>query len=205
MGIFIGIIGSLLLVIVIVLLLPVSVIIKKENNSEVVLLFKILFITFGGKNETKQSKNSSLKDFFGFSQLNKKSLKKASQRKEFLTVLKEDISLLAALLKRLLELLKKCKVKVLKVDIVCAEDDAAKTAINYGICYAVISPLVNFLHGSMKVCKRGEKINIHSDFNSKKASFEFETIIVTRIFRVATAFLSLAYERAKQNNQEKQA
>ena len=198
MGVFLGITGFILLIVTVILLLPISVIIKKENGSEVVLLFKILFMTFGEKKENDKPKDNSLKEFFGVSKLNKKSVK----TKEFIATLREDISLIMELIKRLLGLLKKCKVKVLKIDIVCAEDDAAKTAINYGICYSIISPIINLLHGSMKVCKKGEKINIYSDFNSQNASFEFETVIVSRAFRVISAFLSLAYERAKRGDKE---
>lgn len=197
MWIFLGIIGFILLLITIILLLPITVIIKTDRDGELVLLYKILFKTFGENPDPNQPIVKALKEISGVERLKKPTI---SKEKEFVSILRDDISLIIGLLKRLLELLKQCRVKVLKIDIVCAEEDAASTAINYGICYAVISPLLNLLHGSMKVRKRGEQINIRPDFSSNSGSFDFKAVLVIPVFRVVAAIWNLAFDEARRIN-----
>ena len=191
MWIFLGILAGILLLITIVLLLPISVLIKSNQDGEFALLLKIPFKTFDliKDGENKES-SGKFKEVLGVDELNNKGAKKG----EFLEVIKDKISLISGVLKQLIKLLGKCTVKTLKINIVCAEKDAAKTAINYGLCYAVISPLINFLHGSMKVNGKGEKINIFSDFDGSESSFDFEIIITVKVLNLACAFISFIYE-----------
>lgn len=197
MWIFLGIIFFILLLITIILLLPVSFIIKTDQDGDFVVLYKILFKTFGENPNPDKPIVKALKNISGVTRLDKDKIKESSKKGELLTTLRENFSLIIGLLKKLLGLLKKCKVKVLKIDIICAEEDAAKTAISYGLCYAVISPILNLIHSSMKVKKSGEKITIKSDFDSQKSSFKFETVLVSRVFRIVAALLSLIFEEAK--------
>lgn len=197
MWIFLGIIGFIVLLITVILLLPVTVFINTDQNGELVILYKILFKTFGENPDPNQPIVKALKDISGVTRLDRENLKKSSKNGELLVTLRDNLSLIVGLFKRLLELLGTCTVKVLKIDIVCAEGDAAKTAINYGVCYAIIAPLINLIHGSMRVKKRGEKININSDFEKAEGSFEFEIVLVTRVFRVIAALFRLAFDEAK--------
>lgn len=204
MWIFLSVLGVILLILIIALLLHISVLIKGGDKQDFTLLIKIPFKTFDLTKQKKTKENSGkIKELFGVQRLENKN-KDCAKANEFIDVLRDKISLILSLLKRLFELLGKCTVKVLKLNIVCAEKDAAKTAINYGICYAVISPLINFLHGTMKVKQRDEKINIYSDFEGKEGSFEFEIILSASLFRVAAAALRLIFDETKRTVKETQ-
>ena len=85
--------------------------------------------------------------------------------------------------------------------IICAEEDAAKTAIDYGRVCALAYPFLGFIHSNIKVRKRGEDINIACDYESKKGSYSFEAVLVIRFFRVLGAFFRAAYDEAKRINQ----
>lgn len=205
MWIVLGIIGFILLLITVTLLLPVTVFINTDQNGELVILYKILFKTFGENPDPNQPIVKALKDISGVTRLDKQNLKKSSENGELLVTLKDNLSLIVGLFKRLFELLGTCTVRVLKINIVCAEGDAAKTAINYGICYAIISPLINLIHGCMNVKRKGEQININTDFEAAEGSFSFEIILVTRVFRVIAALFRLAFDEAKRVADAEQA
>lgn len=196
MWIFFGILLGILLLVAFVLLLPVSFIIKPDQNEEFTILYKVLFITFGKNPKPNQPIVKALKDISGINRLekNKKTETKAG---EALSVLRENFSLIISLLKRLLTLLKKCTVKKLKIDIVSAGEDAADAAVHYGAYYAVISPLLSFIHSNMKIKKRGEKINIYADFQTQNSSFKYEIILAVRIFRILAALFGLALEESR--------
>ena len=202
MWIFLSVLGAILLILIIALLLPVSLFLGGGKDKDLTLLLKVPFKTIDLTKQDKTNENSDkIKELFGVQRLENKD-NQTSKTSEFIDLLKDKISLILGLLKRLLELLGKSTVKTLKLNIVCAESDAAKTAINYGICYAVISPLINFLHSTMKVNRKGEKINIYSDFDGNDSSFDFEIIISVAIFRVAAAALRLIFDEAKRTAKE---
>lgn len=197
MWIFLGIVLFILLLITIILLLPVSFIIKSDPNGEFIILYKILFKTFGEDPNPNQPIVKVLKDISGIKRLDKKEFKQSTKNGELFSTLREDLNLIIDILKKLLELLKNCKIKSMKIDIICAEEDAAKTAIAYGTCYAVISPLINLVHNSMKIRKKAQKINIQVDYHRQEPYFNLDIILVTPLFRVVGALLKLAYEEAK--------
>lgn len=192
MWIFLGIILLLILLITIVLLLPFSLIIKTDKNGEPIFLFKFLFKTFGNEKTEKESPFvKALMDLSGISRLGSDKSKETSEKSGFLNLLRGNISLIMKVLTEILKVLKKCTVKVLKIDIVCAGENAADTAISYGVCYSILSPLLNLIHSNMKVVESGEKININADFNSKEGSLKVELVLVLKVYNLLFAFFNL--------------
>ena len=200
MWIFLGIVGFLALLITVILLLPVTVIIKTDQNDEVILRYKFLGKTYGEDPDPNNPIIKTLKDVSGITRLEKENLKDEIEKTSFLSALKESLSLITALLKRLLSLLKYCKVKVLKLNIICAEADAAQTAIDYGRCCALVYPFLGFIHSNLKVRKKGEDINISCDYESRKSDYTLEAVLVLRFSRVLEALFRAAYDEAKRIN-----
>ncbi len=197
MWIFLSILAFIILLITVILLLPVYIIIKTDQNGEMIFRYKILFKTFGEDPNPDNPIVKTLKEISGVTRLDKEKLKESAKKGNLLETLNDSFSLILGLLKRLLGLLKFCTVKVLKVKIVCAESDAAQTAIDYGRCYAVVSPLLSFLHSSMKIRPKGEDINITCNFEKAESYYEFETVLVVRVFRVLGALFRAAYDEAQ--------
>lgn len=201
MWIFLSILLFLILLITIILLLPISVIIKTDQNGELILRYKLLFKTYGEDPDPNNPIIKTLKEASGISRLEKENLKEKAQKTSYFATLSESFTLITALLKRLLALLRYCKIKTLKLHIICAEEDAAKTAIDYGRVCALAYPFLGFVHSNIRVRKKGEDINISCDYEAKKGDYTFEAILVVRFFRVLGAFFRAAYDEAKRINQ----
>ncbi len=197
MWIFLGILAFIVILITVILLLPVYIIFKSDDDGELMIRYKILFKTFGEDPDPNQPIVKALKEISGVSRLSKEKLQKSAKASSWFETLKDSFSLIVGLLKRLLALVKICKIKVLRINIVCAEGEPDKTAINYGTCYAVISPILNFLHSSMKVRSRGESINISCDFESSESSYDYEVVLTIPFYKVVDALLRAAFDEAK--------
>lgn len=201
MRIFLGILAFIILLVTVILLLPVYIIIKTDKNGEMIFRYKILFKTFGEDPDPDNPIVNTLKEISGVTRLDKEKLKESVKKGNLLETLNDSFALILGLLKRLLGLLKFCTVKVLRVKIVCAESDAAQTAIDYGRCYAAISPLVSFLHSKMKIRKKGEDINITCNFETRESSYDFEAVLVVRVFRILVALFHAAFDEVKRVSQ----
>ena len=200
MWIFLGIVAFLIILISVILLLPISIIIKTDQNGELILRYKLLNKIYGEDPDPNNPILKTLKEASGINRLQKENLKNEIENTSFLNTLSESFALIIALLKRLLGLLRYCNVRVLKLHITCAEEDAAKTAIDYGRCCALAYPFLGFIHSNVKVRKKGEDINISCDYESRKGDYTFEIVLVLRFFRVLGAFFRTAYDEAKRIN-----
>ena len=213
MWIFLSIVLSIAVLITVILLLPIQLILKTDQNGELIIRCKFLFKTFGGESAPKDSKKpkkannplvDTIMDALGLSRLDKENLKKSVKSGGFHGTLKESFSLILGLLKRLLALVKSCKIKVLKIKIVCAESDAAQTAIAYGRCYSLLAPLLSFVHSQMRVRKKGESIDISCNFQAPNDLFSFETVISVPIFRILGMLLGAGYDEAMRAAKEQE-
>lgn len=197
MWIFLGIILLIALLIAIFLLLPVHIIIKTDQNGEMIFRCKILFKTFGEESNPDSTVINNFKEMLGLTRLDKDKLKENAKKGSFLETVNESFTLIIGLLKRLFELLKFTKIKTLKVNIICAENDAAQTAIDYGRCYALVSPLLSFIHSSVKIKRRNENINITCNFETNQSYYDFEAVLVLPIFRILGALLRAARDESR--------
>ena len=197
MWIFLGILAFLILLITAILLLPVDVIIKTDNSGELIFRYKFLGKVYGEDPDPNHPVVVFLKETSGVARVEKEKLAESIKTGGISQTISDSLSLIGALLKRLGELLVFCKVKTLKLKVVCAEGDAAKTAISYGICNAIVSPILGLVHSKMRVCEKGEEIRILCDYSAEKGSVEFEARLVVRVFRVLVALFRTAMDEAK--------
>ena len=121
--------------------------------------------------------------------------KKLKGKYGFSGAVKQIFELIKDILPHIKRLLKHIKFKRVIFDIVIAEDDAAKTAIEYGRICAVAYPLLSALEAIANI--KYKAINISSDFGSKNSEFSFEGIIRTRIIFLLIALIKVYSEYKK--------
>lgn len=197
MWIFLGILAFLIVLIAVILMLPVDVILKTDPSGELIFRYKFLNKMYGENPDPSNPVVKILKDASGLSRVEKEKLADSIESGGLSSTISESLALIISLLKRLLQLLAHCKVKVLKLNIVCAEGDAAKTAIGYGTCHAIVWPIIGLVHSNMKVREKGEAISISCDYSKEKGTLEFETVICVRVFRALVALILAAMDEAK--------
>lgn len=197
MWIFLSILLFVSLLITAILMLPIYVTIKTDENGEFYFRYKILNKTFGENPDPNDPLVKILKSASGISRLEKDSLKTNIEKTSLLKTVKESFSLIVDLLKELVGLLKYCKAKVFKLNIVCADTDAAEAAIAYGQCCAIVSPVLGYLSSLINIKPSGKDINILCDYNSDNSSFYFETVLVVRLCRVLAALFRAIIAEAK--------
>jgi hypothetical protein len=180
------------------MLIPVKLVIKFDKQEKFYIAVKLLWFEFD-LNDFETNNNSLFKRFKKESGIDqaKADAKKQNKAKEFIEKLNDNFSLICSLLQRVTALLKKCTVEKLYLKVVCAEDDAAKTAISYGRAYALLSPFVTFIHSLMKVKNKGKDLSITCDYDSKDSIFELCAVISVRIFRILAVLLKIAIDISK--------
>lgn len=205
MWIFLSVLGVLALVITVILLLPVYIIIKIDENGELILRYKILHKTFGENPDPNNPILKTLKKASGISRLEKKNLQSSAESKGLSSTVSQTLRIVSDLLKEVVNLLKYCYAKKFYIKVVCAEEDAADTAISYGKCCAVVYPVAGLLSSIMKIRKRSQKIDISCDYTGGKDEFCLDFLISVRLYRVLAAFFRIAFKEAKRTVNEQTA
>ncbi len=205
MWIFFGIIAFIAILITAILLLPVYVIIKTDKDGELVLLYKILFKTFGENPDPNNPIIKVLKESSGISQIEGKNLKKSVKESGIVNTLSDVLNILTSLLKELVLLLKYCTLKKFELKIVCSEKDAAKTAISYGQCCSLIYPFLGLIHSIVKrTNKRGQKIDISCDYNNAPEVLSYDILVSVKLCHVLVAFIRILIKEAKRTLQNQE-
>lgn len=201
MKIFLIIIGALALVIAAALFLPIYVILKTEQDGSLAFYFRFLGKTYGDEKNSKKSEPNpiveALKKAAGLSRLEKKEIKTNVKKAGVFDTLRQDFDLILDLLKKIVDLLRLCVVKKLKLKIVCAKEDAADTAISYGRYCAVVNPVLAYIHNFMKVRESGKDVSITCDYNGGDEKLELELVLYARVFRVLGALIKIVMEEAR--------
>ena len=202
MWIFLSIVGVIALIILAILMLPVYIIIKSDENGELILRYKILFKTFGENPDPNNPILKALKKASGISRLEKKNLQSSAKETGLSTTVSQTLRIVIDLLREVVAILKYCTAKRFYIKVVCAEEDAADTAISYGKCCAAVYPIAGLLSSIMKVHKKGQHIDISCDYLGGKDDFQFDFLISVRLFRVIAAFFRIAFKEAKRTVDE---
>ncbi len=204
MWIFLGILLFLAVLITVILMLPIYVIIKTDQNGELIIRYRFLFKTYGENPDPNNKIVKTLKEASGITQIEKNTIQTDLKKLGFLENLSDTVSLLATLIKGVVDLLHYATAKVFKLNIICAEEDAAQTAISYGKCYAIVSPIISLVNSIVKIKKSNFNVNISCDYTGQNKTFQFETVLVIRLFRALSAFFKLAYKQAVRLNKKAQ-
>lgn len=196
MMIFLGILGFLALLITVILLLPVKVIIKNDADNVLILRYRFLFKTFGEDPDPNDPIIRTLKTATGTDRL-----EKAFQEKQGITkTVTENYDMLKELIKELLTLLKRGTVTRLRIYIRCGGDGADETAIRYGLCCAATYGFLEALRNFVRIRKRGQRIDIVSDFQEEILVFRYDVVVTLRVFRVLAALWRVVWAETKRAN-----
>lgn len=95
-----------------------------------------------------------------------------------------------------------------KLDIVVASEDAAKTAIEYGIVCQAVYPALSALTSMVNI--KYKEINVKSDFESTNCNFQFGALVKLNIFWLLIAVVKIFSEyknfvTEKDENERKQS
>lgn len=200
MWILLSIIAFIVLLITVILMLPVYVIIKNNEDNELILRYKILFKTFGEHPDPDSPVLKILKRATGIGRLEKSNFESSTKAIGLPATASQSVKVVTDLLREVVTLLKYCTVNRLHIKVVCANEDAADTAINYGACCATIYPLVGFLNSVLHVRKDGQDVDISCNYLNGKDEFHFDFLISVRLYHVLAAFLRISYEETKRTH-----
>ena len=191
------------LVIFCILMLPVDVCITYDN--ELTAKTKILFYSAPLLSDKKERKKLSKDEYVKNLKLlrrtkkSSKDLKKAEEKIDLKTCIAEDIPFYLELVKDFIvrsypKFIKGLTIRINKLDVTVASDDAAKTAILYGTVSQSVAYFLNFLDEISKVKrKRNSKINVIADFTSEQAEFVLDISLRWRLIRAIIMKLALEW------------
>lgn len=194
------IVGAFLLLILAVLFLPVSVIISVEEQFSVKIKMASikLFGTTTKKDEEEKKTSEKGKE------KKKKTEKKSDgnnvmsvfvsikEEKGFAAAVKAGMELAGRCFKQIKKLLKHISIEKVKLGITVASNDAAKTAIDYGIVCQAVYPVMALLNDFANV--KFKEINVTSDFVAQKPSFRFGATVKLQIFYLLVTAIKLYIE-----------
>lgn len=182
--------------------LPVTLIVKNDENNNLLIRYRFLGKTYGQIPKPETALTQQLKKSAGITRVQEK-----MSRKEMLqdTVenVKELCGILLDFLNELTSLLRHCTAKVFRVHVVCATDDAASTAITYGVVSTAVYGLSTAAANLLKIRKKGLDLNIGCDFSGHgETRFRYEFQISVRIFRLLPVLVRLVLKEARRENKE---
>ena len=114
----------------------------------------------------------------------------------------KTIGIVKFLMKQLGILLKQVKIKKLNINYICAGNDAANTAVNYGLLCAFVYPFVTYIKETTN-SKNGQiSVNLNCDFDLNEPYFEFYFQVKLRVIYALIVFLKTISYIFKENKNE---
>ncbi len=197
----IGIALSVILLLpILILILRVRFIINFKKGEKVSFAIGFLCFKFGNKEkkpkeEQKEEASQKEKKPNKFVEGLKRKLgldidlKEDAQNGEISDSVNKVITLLTLLSSQLKWLVKKLRIDLLRILIVCGGGDAAETAMDYGAVCGLVYPFFGYVTENLNLKKNAEELNIGCDFEGE-SHFEFDITVSVRIFYVVKAALS---------------
>ncbi len=214
MWIVFAVLAAIIALVLGLLLAPVSIIVKKPNGGPFSFDVKILGFKLKEpvdkprkKKKKKKKKDGSVADTIkkaaGLDRFNPKDIKEDLKAKGFFDTASRTFEIVCDLVSTVGSALGHVRAKRFLVNIVCAEDDAAETAILHGRCCAVVYPVVGFIGSVIKMPKRKAKVNISSDFRSGKGYFDLNLKLTVRVLWVLVAGLKIIIAQTSKSTRAK--
>ena len=194
------IIGAILLILAAILFLPVDAVFRFKEE----IFFKVKFsgiTVFKLKPKDEEKEKTEEKPETDAKPQPKKEntaisfFKKLKEKYGFSGAVKQIFGFVRDLFPHIKSLLKHIKIKRVGLDIIIAEGDAAKTAIEYGSVCAVVYPVLAAAESIANI--EYKAINIRSDFEGSESEFSFKATVRTRIFFLLIALIKIYSEYKK--------
>ena len=200
-AIFGGIVGGVALVVFALLMLPVRVVFKTKKDGTFQLYYRILCISFGKKSKPNSPAGKAFEKLFGLSQFkNAKSAKENTHKESLEDRVRRLFQALTSLVKRAVGLLKHCTVSWLHLQVICAGEDAAVTAIEYGAVSGVVYSLYGYLESVTKIRKRATEIEIACDYAGGASKVSLEAVLSFPLHRIIKALLDIIKDNMKKES-----
>ena len=109
---------------------------------------------------------------------------------------------MVALVKNLLGplggLLKTVRISKLQLRAVCAGEDPADVAMEYGLVCAAVYPFIGYLQTISNVRKRGVDVGISCDFEQEKPTLSFSATVSAMVLHGGIALLRFIIKQAEE-------
>ena len=195
------VLGCVALLVALALLTPIHVIVKSDKENLLALQYRILCFRFGGKEKPKSVAGKSLEQVLGVFQVKSgKEEGKEAKGKPISQTIGRFSEILTSLFKRVNTLLKRCRITRLRLHIVCAGEDAAAAAVEYGAVSAIVYSLLGYLDTVARIKRKATDIQISCDYDRTEGEYSLDMVLSVRIFRILTALLGLIKDNAKKEN-----
>ena len=203
------IIGALLAVIIlliaIILMLKFKLIVSYDKQKGLKVLYRILFFTFGKNPNPNSIIVRKLKRILEIDKIESAEVIKQDVEESGLSeAIRRIVTIVTLLAGRIFWLLKYCKILKLRIFAVCADEDAADAAIDYGLVCAAVYPFTAYLTSNIKTAKNAENIAVYCDFEGEK-QLEFDLTVSVRIIHLLRALYRNAMEKAEAELQKEAA
>ena len=181
-----GILLAVILVLLLfVLLRPVNIRLWSDQEKKIKFAVKFLFFNINHQKEKtpkEKAPSGEKKD-----NIFKVYLKKYG----FTETVSKIFEILGDALRELSYILHKAKFKKIYLTIICATDDASKTALSYGRICSVVYPVTAYIDNEFNVAKNAFDINIGCDFNTDKYDYSFDLEISLMSFSAVVSAIKL--------------
>ena len=181
------IILAIVLLVLLFLFLPFNL--SFSYNNEFSFCVKISGITVykpkEKKKTTKKAKNSVNKD----KTKEKNIFEKLKEKLGFIGALKEIFHFLKKTISNTKKYIKRLKFKKTELSIIIATDDAAKTAVDYGVACSIVYPCLSLLESCVNI--KYKKIDVKSDFEGKESNFTFCVDLKLNVYLLLAIILSV--------------
>ncbi len=195
---------GLFLLVALILLLPITVFLSTEDDFVFTLNYGGIKIVDTRQKEEKtekspkqeqESKTSKKQKQNKVKELISEQLKVQKEKRGIKGTIEYYSKILKSVFSKLKFVLKRIKFKLFDLDIAVATDDAAKTAIEYGVVCTAVFPLLSLFaqNTSFKI----KNVNISTDFNKTSYLFKLKLKIKTRLIYAVIASVGLYGEFKK--------
>lgn len=208
------VLGGILLLLLLLLLIPAKITVKYSEKLQVYLY--VLFLRFSLYPKKKNKLNP---DDYKIEKLRKKKLhdekKAAKKRAKSVQKTKKDSGVTFSDLPSLLDVIKDIsgtllktffghlKIKVSKMIIRVATDDAAKTAITFGAVSSAVATLLELLGNATKLeYSNKSEIDVCADYLSENFTAEIDISFAMKVWQVLHVLLKTAFRYLKNRSNQ---
>lgn len=199
------VIAVIILLIALILMLRFKLLISYDRQKGLTVLYRILFFTFGKNPNPNSAFAKKLKKMLDIDKIESAdAIKQGVEENGISEAIQRIITIVTLLAGRIFWLLKYCRIHKLRIFAVCADEDAANAAIDYGLVCAAVYPLSSIITSNIKTAKNAEDISILCDFEGEK-QLEFDLTVSIRIIHILRALYYNSMAKAETELQQEAA
>lgn len=182
------VLAAVLLLLILLLLLPVSVSVAYDPENALRIKVKVLCFTVYKTKPAAEKKQPA----------EEKEQKSTPKNEKLLDDIREMVALIKNLLGPLGGLLKTVRINKLKLRAVCAGEDPADVAMEYGLVCAAVYPFVGYLQTVSNVRQRGVDVGISCDFEQERPSLSVSATVSALVIHGGIALLKFLMKQAEE-------